>query len=162
MTGVYKLKIHESVEELKQLLRSQTSAQGKERIQVLYLLQTQQAKTVQAAAALVGRNRVTVQEWLQHYRNSGLEGLLMSRKPTGRPRKLPAWAEQALYKRLQDPEGFESYQAICDWFKHTLGLTVAYKTVHKLVHQRFGGLPKVPRPQSVKQSPEQLEGYKKT
>jgi hypothetical protein len=50
MAGVYKLEIHESAEELKQLLRSQTSAQRKERIQVLYLLQTQQAKTVQAAA----------------------------------------------------------------------------------------------------------------
>ena len=161
MAGVYKLEIHESAEALKQLLRSQTSAQRKERIQVLYLLQTQQAKTVQAAAELVGRNRVTVQEWLQHYRKGGLEGLLVSKKPTGRPRKLPAWAEQALYKRLQDPEGFESYQAICEWLEQTLGLTVAYKTVHKLVNQRLGGLPKVPRPVSVQQSPEQLEAYKK-
>ncbi len=84
MAGVYKLEIHESAEELKQLLRSQTTAQRKERIQVLYLLQTQQAKTVQAAADLVGRNRVTVQEWLQHYRNGGLEGLLQSKKATGR------------------------------------------------------------------------------
>ncbi len=162
MAGVYKLEIHESAEALKQLLRSQTSAQREERIQVLYLLQTQQAKTVQAAAELVGRNRVTVQEWLQHYRNNGLEGLRVSKRPTGRPRKLPAWAEQALYKRLQDPEGFESYQAICEWFKTTLELTVAYKTVHKLVHQRLGGMPKVPRPESIKQSPEQLEAYQKT
>lgn len=162
MAGVYKLEIHESAEELKQLLRSQTSAQRKERIQVLYLLQSQQAKTVQAAAELVGRNRVTVQEWLQHYRNGGLEGLLVNKKPTGRPRKLPQWAEQALCKRLQEPEGFESYQAICNWFENRLGLTVGYKTVHKLVHQRLGGLPKVPRPVSVKQSTEQLEAYKKT
>jgi transposase len=162
MVGVYKLEIHESTEELKQLLRSQTTAQGKERIQVLYLLQTQQAETIQAAAELVGRNRVTVQKWLQHYRNGGLRGLLRSKKPTGRPRKLPAWAEQALSKRLQNPEGFESYQAICDWYENTLGLTVAYKTVHKLVHQRLGGLPKVPRPVSDKQSSEQLEAYKKT
>ncbi|MEP0919968.1 helix-turn-helix domain-containing protein [Leptolyngbya sp. DQ-M1] len=65
MAGVYKLEIQESTEELKQLLRAQTMATGKERLQVLYLLQTKQAKTVQAAARLIGRNRVTVQDWLQ-------------------------------------------------------------------------------------------------
>jgi hypothetical protein len=67
-----------------------------------------------------------------------------------------------LEKRLQDPEGFESYQAICDWLEHTLGLSVPYKTVHKLAYQRLGGLPKVPRPQSDKQSKAQIEAYKKT
>ncbi|WNZ47484.1 helix-turn-helix domain-containing protein [Leptolyngbya boryana CZ1] len=139
MAGVYKLEIQESAEELKQLLRAQTTATGKERLQVLYLLQTKQAKTVQAAAELIGRNRVTVQGWLQHYRSGGIAALLMSRKQTGRPRNLPQWAEQALFKRLQEPEGFESYQAICDWLETTLGLSVPYKTVHKLVYQRLGG-----------------------
>jgi transposase len=162
MAGVYKLEIQESVEELKQLLRVQTTATGKERIQVLYLLQTQQAKTVQAAAAMLGRNRVTVQDWLQRYRDGGMDALLSRKKPSGRPRKLPQWAVSALSKRLQDPEGFESYQAICDWLKNTLGLSVPYKTVHKLVYQQLGGLPKVPRPQSVEQSKEQMEAYKKT
>lgn len=162
MAGVYKLEIQESAEELKQLLRVQTTAMSKERIQLLYLLKTQQAKTVQAAASLLGRNRVTVQEWLQRYRSGGMNALLKRKNHTGRPRKLPKWAEQALYKRLQQPEGFDSYQAIGNWLENTLGLTVAYKTVHKLVHQQFGGLPKVPRPESVKQSPQQLEQYKKT
>lgn len=162
MAGVYKLEIQESVEELKQLLGAQTTAKGKERLQVLYLLQTKQARTVQAAADLIGRNRVTVQDWLQQYRNGGIEALLTSKKRTGRPRNLPNWAEQALFKRLQEPEGFESYQAICDWLDNKLGLSIPYKTVHKWVYQRLGGLPKVPRPQSVKQSKEQLEAYKKT
>ncbi|MBD1821800.1 helix-turn-helix domain-containing protein [Cyanobacteria bacterium FACHB-DQ100] len=80
MAGVYKLEIQESTEELKQLLRAQTTATGKERLQVLYLLQTKQAKTVQAAARLIGRNRVTVQDWLQHYRIGSIAALLMSKK----------------------------------------------------------------------------------
>ncbi len=46
MAGVYKLEIQESAEELKHLLRAQTKAGSKERIQLLYLLQTQQAKTI--------------------------------------------------------------------------------------------------------------------
>jgi hypothetical protein len=50
MAGIYKLEIQESAEELKQLLRIQVTARSKEHIQLLYLLQTQQAKTVQTAA----------------------------------------------------------------------------------------------------------------
>lgn len=95
-------------------------------------------------------------------RDGGIDGLLNRKPRPGRPRKLPHWAEQALHKRLQDPAGFDSYQAICDWFEDTLGLTIAYKTVHKLVNQQLAALPKVPRPRSVKQSPEQLAAYKKT
>jgi hypothetical protein len=64
MAAVYKLEIAESVEDLKQLLRSQKSASDKERIQLLYLLKSEQAQTVQVAAELLGRHRVTVQEWL--------------------------------------------------------------------------------------------------
>lgn len=64
MAGVYKLDIAERVEDLKQLLGRQKSALDKERVQLLYLLKSGQAKTVQAAAELLGRHRVTVQEWL--------------------------------------------------------------------------------------------------
>jgi pyruvate/2-oxoglutarate dehydrogenase complex dihydrolipoamide dehydrogenase (E3) component len=64
MAAVYKLEIAESDEDLKQLLRSQKSASDKERIQLLYLLKSEQAQTVQVAAELLGRHRVTVQEWL--------------------------------------------------------------------------------------------------
>jgi hypothetical protein len=57
MSGVYKLEIQESETDLKQLLKQQKSASGKERVQLLYLLKTKQAQTVQAAASLLGRNR---------------------------------------------------------------------------------------------------------
>jgi predicted ArsR family transcriptional regulator len=53
MAGVYKIEISES-----------EAGSGKERIQVLYLLKTKKAKTVTEAAEMLGRNRVTVQDWL--------------------------------------------------------------------------------------------------
>lgn len=162
MAGVYKLEFQESEDDLKQLLRQQKTAFGKERIQLLYLLKTKQAKTVQDAAALLGRNRVTLQEWLRHYRQGGLARLLEMKKPSGRPRAIPTWAEAALQKRLQEPQGFDGYQAICDWLGTQLGIEAEYKTVHKLVHYRLQSSPKVPRPVSVEQSSEQMAAYKKT
>lgn len=162
MAGVYKIEIFESTEELKQLLREQKIASRKERVQLLYLLKSQQAKTVQDAAQILGRHRVTVQEWMRRYRESGLEGLLVGRVSTGRPRAIPGWAEKALDKRLQESQGFNSYGEICQWLEKSLGIIANYKTVHQLVYYRLKASPKVSRPQSVKQEEEKLEAFKKT
>lgn len=96
MAGVYKLDIQEGEADLKQLLRRQKTAAAKERVQLLYLLKTQQAGTVQQAAEMLGRaTLVTVQEWLQRYHQGGLNELLSHKKPSGR-RSIPQWAEDTL------------------------------------------------------------------
>jgi transposase len=96
MAGVYQIEIKESEKELKKLLGIEESGSGKERLQLLYLLQTKKAKTVKKAAEILGRNRVTVQYWLAKYRQGGLEKLLAKKVSTGRPRKIPQWAENSL------------------------------------------------------------------
>ncbi|MEM8723535.1 MAG: helix-turn-helix domain-containing protein [Cyanobacteria bacterium P01_G01_bin.39] len=75
MAGVYRLNIHESEAELKKLLRKEKTGSGKERIQLLYLLKSQKAQTITQAAELLGRHRVTLQDWLAKYRQGGLESL---------------------------------------------------------------------------------------
>lgn len=59
-----KLEITESADELKVLLGQQKTAQGKERMQASYLLKLGRVKTVSELAIVLGRHRVTVQEWL--------------------------------------------------------------------------------------------------
>lgn len=65
MAGVDKLEMQESEDELKQLLRAQKTAASRERMHLLYLLKSQHAQTVQDAAAILGRHRATLQEWLK-------------------------------------------------------------------------------------------------
>jgi transposase len=162
MAGVYKLEITETEDELKLLLRTQKTASAKERVQLLYLLKSGQAKTVESAAALLGRNRVTVQKWLRRYRQGGLAGLLEHKPHPGRKHSIPQWAQDALNKRLQDPQGFNSYGEICQWLQTQLGISAPYKTVHQLVHYRLGAAPKVARPQSIDNTDERVDAYKKT
>ncbi len=162
MAGVYQLEITETEDELKHLLRTQKTASAKERVQLLYLLQSGQAKTVDCAASLLGRHRVTVQKWLRLYRKGGLAGLLERKSPPGRKHSIPDWAQDALRKRLQQPEGFNSYGEICQWLQTQLGISAPYKTVHQLVHYRLGASPKVARPESVNNTDERVEAYKKT
>jgi len=106
MSGVYRLEIQESEAELKQLLRQHSEVGAREKVQLLYLLKSQQAATIKAAAQMLGRHRVTVQNWLRQYRQGGLSTLLSVKSSPGRPRSIPAWAERALSGRLQDSEGF--------------------------------------------------------
>ena len=112
MSGVYHLEILESEQELKALLGNQKTASAKERIQWLYLLKSEQAQTIQQAASLLGRHRVTLQKWAKRYRQGGLAQLLSRNPHPGAKSTLPDWAETALRKRLEQPDGFESYAAI--------------------------------------------------
>lgn len=137
MAGVSKIDIQESEAELKLLLTQEKGASGKERIQVLYLLKTKRAKTVTEAAEIIGRNRVTVQDWLTKYSQGGMEKLLEKKVATGRKSVIPDWAEKALEKRLQEEQSFNSYGEICQWLLSELGIEAKYKTVHRLVFYKL-------------------------
>jgi len=117
---------------------------------------------VTEAAEMIGRNRVTVQDWVGKYRQGGLEKLLSKKVGTGRPRKVPQWAEKALEKRLKENQGFDSQVEICEWLEKKIGIKAKYKTVHKLVYYRLKASPKIARTKSLEQSEERLEYFKKT
>jgi len=162
MAGVCKIEITESETELKKRLSQEKTGSGKERLQLLYLLKTKKARTVTEAAQLLGRNRVTVQDWLAKYRQGGLEKFLEKKVGGGRPRKIPLWAEKALEKKLHSNQGFNSYGEICQWLSEDLGVVANYKTVHQLVFYKLKASPKIARPKSKEQSEERLESFKKT
>ncbi|WP_041462523.1 helix-turn-helix domain-containing protein [Chroococcidiopsis thermalis] len=148
MSGVVKIDIIESVEELKTLLAAQTTAFGKERVQALYLLKTKQVETVQHLAAILGRNRVTVQRWLRSYRSGGLCQLLSQHKSQGRP-------------MVRSAEAIASLKEVQLWFKTVLGVEANYHVVHRLVRDKLNAKLKSSRPRSSEQNQEELNKFKK-
>ena len=68
--------IHQSQEELHQLLKAEREVQKWQRLQALYLLVSRQARTRLAVAKLLGVHRHSVGAWLELYEQGGLEGLL--------------------------------------------------------------------------------------
>jgi transposase len=108
---------------------------------------------VQAAAGLLERHQVTVQEWLRLYRKAGLTVFLSHKSRVGRQHSIPQWVQEALNKQLQQEEGFNSYDEMCQWLESQLGTMAPYKTVHQLVYYRLKASPKVARPISAEQSP---------
>lgn len=161
MSRVVQINITESPLELKQLLKSQKTVDGKERVQVLYLLKTNQVKTVQQLAGLIGRNRATVQRWLSQYRTGGLKKMLAVGKSTGRTSLIPESAVERLKKELSQPQGFESYEEVRRWLAAELGIQVKYDVVHNLVHHKLKASLKVARSKSNEQEPGAVENFKK-
>lgn len=161
MTGVVKIDITETEEQLKKLLKQQKTAYALERLQALYLLKTQQVETVQHLAVVLGKSRVTVQRWLQKYRAGGLNRLLDVHPRTGRPKIISLEVRQRLVRELAQPEGFESYAEVQTWLKASEGIDASYKVVHDTVHYQLKAKLKAPRPRSTKQPDEAKENFKK-
>jgi transposase len=142
--------IHETPEELKELLAAEREAQKYQRLQVLYLLQTQQARTRRQVAHLLGVHRETIGRWLAAYATGGIPQMLTITKAPGKVPLLSLAMQQALRDRLRQPHGFASYKAIWQWLRQEYGLAIAYKTVHKFVRYTLRAKLKVPRTSHIK------------
>jgi transposase len=148
MVGVSRIEIRESTDQLKHLMHLQPSASAKERLQVLYLLKSLQAKDISTAAQLIGRDRTTVQRWLLKYEAHGIEKLIAPRSGQGRKSTIPADVNEALIEKLDDPNGMNSYGEIQHWLETEHQLQVKYATLHRHVRYCLGAKLKVPRPEN--------------
>lgn len=161
MAGNTKIKITETEEELRNLLRQQKTGSQKERIQALYLLKTQQVETVQKLARILGRGRITLHRWLKLYRESGINGLLEQKKSPGRPPIINFSARKQLIIELSEAQGFKSYEEIRTYLKAVEGIEASYKVVHDTVRYRMKAKLKVPRAVGIKHNEEAELEFKK-
>jgi transposase len=161
MSGVIKIEISETVDQLKELLKSTENHEVKERIQALYWLKSEQAKTTVEIAFLVGRHRTTVSKWLSSYKTGGIKALIKKGKSSGRKKKLNISVEESLKQELEEQEGFSSYKEVQIWLKAIHDIEMSYTRVHQIVRYRLKAKLKVPRPTHAKQKPGAVENFKK-
>jgi transposase len=162
MAGVTSIEVQESLDDLTEQLRQAKTPRAKERLQILYWLKQDNAPSISAIAKAIGKHRNTLQTWLLMYQEGGVEALLEIKKSPGGVRVIPQWAEEALAKRLQDPNhGFSSYGAVQQWLAQTLGIKAEYHAVYQMTRYRLRAKLKVARPQNCKQDTDQRQDFKK-
>ena len=83
MSGVVRIEIVETPEELKDLMRQEKDAVRQEKLLVLYWLKTKMVDSVLSAAVRLGKHRTTIQRWLSSYRTGGIAELLSSEASLG-------------------------------------------------------------------------------
>ena len=142
--------IHESADDLKGRLQQECDPRKRQRLHMLYLLASGQARRRGHVADLLGVERNTIGRWLRLYMQGGLPALLDIYVPAGKaPALTPAQLEQ-LRQRLAQPAGFASYGEIQQWIATTLGVQMGYHAVHTLVHDKLQARPTVARPSHEK------------
>jgi transposase len=144
--------IYEEVTALKARLQHEHDGHKKPRLQMLYLLASDQAHSRQEVAHLLGVHRNTVSRWLALYAAGGLTALLATYVPAGKPVSLAPAVLASVERALHRPEGFASYEALRQWVRQTHGVEVKYQTLYTLVRTRFKATLKVPRPSHTKKS----------
>jgi hypothetical protein len=125
--------IQESVELLEAQYAAETDERRKQRLYMLYLLQSRCARTMQDVAPLLEVHRVTVGRWLAVYEHAGIEGLLAIPTSPGRPLSLPNDVLSQLKDHLKIPGYFRSYREIHLWICTKFHCNISYKAVHKIV-----------------------------
>jgi len=128
--------IRESVSELKHLLKTEKKVRRKERIQMLYLFKTGQAKTRISAAQSLSVHRTTISCWLDAYERGGLDCMLHIGTKPNHKLSIPVHILHSLKRKLRRRKGFKSYKSIQRWLQKRYGLFIPYSTLHGIV--RYG------------------------
>jgi transposase len=162
MSGLPHIKITESVEDLREILKQQNKILAYNKVQMLYLFQSKQVKTVREVSTVLGKSEATIHRWLSQYRKGGLENLLKNRQVFRRPKKFSVEIAASLQQELRDPEGFKSYKEVHLWLWLIKGIASSYPAVYSLVRGELKSKLKIPRPGSISQKFSAISEFKNT
>ena len=144
--------INESADFLLKRMKAEAEPKKRLRLQAIYLLATQQARSRLELSHLLALHRHTIRNWLKLYEQGGLEKLLAVHNPAGKKSSLSDAAICALKRRLSTPEGFASYREIHRFLQSEHQVAIGYGAVHKLVRYNLQAKPKRPRPAHPKKT----------
>jgi transposase len=154
---------HHSVEELRQLAKSQKQARMRIRLQAVAL--AREGKTAPQIAAALGVARRAGQEWVARYNRAGVDGLKEGAH-TGKPPRLAKDRHERLRARLD--AGALPSDGVCTLraadvrriLEAEFGVVYSLKGVYKLLH-RLGYSCLAPRPRHKLADAAAQEAFKK-
>jgi transposase len=120
-------------DDLKHRLQREHDGHKKPRLQRLYVLASGHAHTRQDVAQLLGVHRHTIGRWLARDASGGLDALLATYIPAGKPVSLAPAVLASLGHALHRAEGFAYYEALRQWVRQTHGVEL------KAQHARHPG-----------------------
>jgi transposase len=142
--------IDEEVAALKERRRHAHDGHKTPPLQMLDLLASGQAHSRHEVAHLLGVHRNTLRRWLALSAAGGLEAVLATSVPAGKPVSLAPHVLASLAQALHRPEGFASSEELRQGVRRTHGVEVKYQTLYTLVRPRFKAKLQVARPPPTK------------
>ena len=131
-------------------MRKESDVNKRERIQMLYLLRSKQARNRTEVARIIGVNRETVGGWLTKYEQGGLSKLLKIEPRGGSQSSLPKEVIEGMRNQLAKPQGFKSYHELLAWVMKTFPIKTTYWIVYYTATKILNARPAVARKSNIK------------
>ncbi len=122
--------IKETSEELREMLKNEHQVKRQNRLQALYLIVTNEAKSRGKIARVPGKNRNTISDWLSLYEAGGLEKLLEIYKPGGAKGKIGESVIEEIRAMLATEKGVRTYKEIHQMVVKKHKIKIHYSNVH--------------------------------
>ena len=157
-------KINESETEIKKLMKGSKPMISK-RLHALLIFKRNEKSGIskRLVSDEIGVSHNSVQTWRSLYIKGGIK-MLMSHSNIGyKPSKINNDQEQALKKKLNNPNnGIVGFIELLDWFNTTFQTSINYKTFHGFVVRKFEAKIKVARKTHIKKDAKAIKAFKKT
>jgi len=163
MARISKLRVSESVQELKVLLRKESYFKNIPRLQALINIKENKFRTREELGDHLGVKRRTIEKWLSDYRLGGLDTMMLSGKRNRKSYMITEEIHKGLEQKVMDREqGFSSYVEAQTWIALEYDLELKYNTVREHLIRHFKTKIKSPRKSHVKKDNEAVAAFLKT
>jgi len=161
MAKALKIKIKESLTQLKEFQKTQRK--NRVRIQMLVLIKEEKQQTKNGLAEALGVSNKSVHIWRTNYLKGGIELMLEDNRGGNKVAQITPAMSLHIAKRLSNPkEGFKSYIEAQQWINERFGLKMEYQAVNKFLKRTYQTKLKVPRKSHIDKDTTDEVVFKKT
>lgn len=134
--------VHESLAQIRQLVRDYSGTRMEKRVTMLKMLKEQPKRTFQDVAERLESSERNIQRWWELYRKEGTQGLLKQRQVGGqRPRRLDDRALAALQQKVET-DGIKGLSEVQEWLETEFGVRYSRSGVWYLMRKTVGAMPR--------------------
>ncbi len=134
--------VHESLAQIRQLVRDYSGTRMEKRVTMLKMLKEQPKRTFQDVADRLESSERNIQRWWELYRKEGTQGLLKQRQAGGqRPRRLDDRALAALQQKVET-DGIKGLSEVQEWLEEEFGVRYSRSGVWYLMRKTVGAMPR--------------------
>jgi transposase len=159
------IKVQESVEELRQHLRTAKTPTKKNRLKILVEIKKAGAKGIskRELSKKTKLNHNTVQIWRKKYEKEGIAAFLEDGRTGFKPSEITPEKHAAIGARLNDPyNGLQGYMELKYWYESIYNKEIKYNTLLKYCVRHFKSSCKVARKSHIKKDTKSVDSLKKT
>ena len=163
MAKTIDITVIESEQHLNYLLRLQSRPRQQSRVKALLMIKQGKVKYTSEIAKKLRFSRRAIYDWLQSYKEGGIDGYLSVSSRGKRDEKLDNEEKEALSEKLKDAStDITSYVELTHWASGQFGKEIPYHVIYKFCRQRLNSRLKTARKSHHKKDEQAVEAFKKT